>query len=67
MMMLFFGKKAVEEAEQNTREAEKIKAKTKKKIQAAEDSAGVLQDLLEANGFTLRIYVATGGKNKHGR
>lgn len=64
--MLFFGKKALQEAEEQDRKAEKIKAITNKKIQHAEDSATSLHALLKANGIALRIYVAKGG-DRHGR
>lgn len=64
--MLFFGKRAVKEADKLAREAERIKDANTRKFHDAEDSAGTLHDLLKRNGITLRIYVATGGDKHHG-
>lgn len=63
--MLFFGKRAVQEADELAKKVEVIKKKNTRKFHDAEDSAGSLHELLRKNGITLRIYVATGGDKRH--
>lgn len=61
--MVFFGNKALKESEAKAREAERIKKATTKSIKKTQDSVGTLHDLLKANGITLGIHIATGGKH----
>ena len=63
--MLFFGKRAMREAETIDKKVEQIKNANTKKLAKAEASTDRLQKLLEANGITLRIYIATGGDRRH--
>lgn len=63
--MLFFGKKAVREANEMAEKVEEIKLANTKKLDKAEASSDRLHKLLEANGITLRIYIATGGDRRH--
>lgn len=65
--MLFFGKNTVKKAEETARKADRINEDTQKKINDAEDKSRTLHDLLEANGITLRIYIAKGGDRHNGR
>lgn len=64
--MLFFGKKAVREANELGEEADKLKKANFKKMDKTEASTGRLYELLKANGISLRIHIATGGDHRHG-
>ncbi len=63
--MIFFGKRAMKEAEALDETIEKLKAQNTKKIVKSTASSDRLHKLLEANGITLRIYIATGGDRRH--
>jgi hypothetical protein len=63
--MLFFGRRAVKEAEQLAKEADILKAENKKRIDKVTDKSDNLHKLLKANGITLRVYIATGGDKHH--
>lgn len=64
--MLFFGKRAAQEADKKAEEAVRIKTSTTTKIQKASNSVGNLHALLAANGITLKIHIATGGDHRNG-
>lgn len=63
--MLFFGKRAVKKAEDIGKEVEHIKRANTKKMDQASQSTNRLKKLLEADGITLRVYIATGGDRRH--
>lgn len=63
--MLFFGRHAVQEAEELAKKADRIKAENKKRIDKVTDKSDNLHKLLKANGITLRVYIATGGDKHH--
>lgn len=63
--MVFFGKRAAQEAEALNKEVERIKAENSRRIDKVTDSSDKLHKLLKANGITLQIYIATGGDRHH--
>ncbi len=63
--MIIFGKRAVRKAETLAKEAEKLNKADLRKIDDARLSAKRLKALLEANGISLRVYIATGGDKRH--
>lgn len=63
--MIFFGKRAAQQAEALDVEVERLKAQNNEKISKVTSSSDRLHKLLKANGITLRIYIATGGDKHH--
>lgn len=64
--MSWFKKKLPESVIDNERQAERLKARIIAKPQRLEKDAQKLNDLLLADGITLKIFYASGGDRRHG-
>jgi hypothetical protein len=63
--MIFFGRRAVEEANEIAKEADLLKAENKRRVDKVTEKSDNLHKLLAANGITLKVYIATGGDKHH--
>lgn len=64
--MSWFRKKLPKSVIDNERQAERLKARIIAKPQRLEKDAQKLNDLLLADGITLKIFYASGGDRRHG-
>lgn len=64
--MSWFKKRLPESVTDNERQAEQLKARIISKPHKLEKDAQRLNDLLLADGITLKIFYASGGDRRHG-
>lgn len=57
--MIFFGRRAIREAEALGERADELKAENKKRIDRVTDKSNSLHNLLKTNDITLRVSIHT--------